>query len=138
MHPIFLPLNLTEVYAMTVYLERTIPYSDPNAELIRSISDRIKGQLSDYAFDKLFPGEVRKSNNNSYKNDEELAKTREGIQGYLMKSGQPVKFFWNGKEYKGCIVYDSETRSYKAKTEEGLLPAELKDMDFIIESLQYV
>jgi len=40
-HPIFLPLNLTEVYAMTTYLDQTLNKADPNAKIVLQISERI-------------------------------------------------------------------------------------------------
>lgn len=136
LHPIFLPLNLTEVYALTVYLERVIPHDDVNGELIHNIAERIKIQLSDYAFDRLFPNEERHLYGNRYLDDEYLANQRDGIQMYLMKSGSGCKFLWNDTEYYGRIVW--EEGKYKIKLEDGsILDADLDDVEFVIESLQY-
>ena len=41
-HPVFLPLTLTETYALTVYLDRVIKPGDPNAEMIHMISNQKK------------------------------------------------------------------------------------------------
>lgn len=136
LHPVFLPLNLTEVYALTVYLNRIIPDMDPNAHIIRSISDRIIGQLSPYAFQKLFPEDTMKSRKNRYVDDEELAHQRKGIIMYLMKSGSPCRFHWKDREYIGRIIWaDGE---YRIKTEDGqVLNADLSETEFIIDSLEY-
>ena len=136
MHPIFLPLNLTEVYALTVYLERAIKYNDVNSGIIRNISARVKSQLSDYAFDKLFPDESNKRTDNSYIDDEKLARQREGIVMYLMKSGQPCRFFWKEEEYEGKICF-LENKYVIKLTDGRVLDADINDVDFIIDSLQY-
>ena len=138
MHPIFLPLNLTEVYAMTVYLERMMTSRDMNSRVVEGVINRIKAQLSDYAFEKLYPGQNRPKENNGYLSDELLAKQREGILMYLMKSGVSCQFIWEGKTYQGSIVYDFEKREYRIKTEEGdLLDARPGDVEFIIDSMEY-
>ena len=136
LHPVFLPLNLTEVYALTVYLNRAIQDHDPNAMIIRDISNRIKGQLSPYAFQKLFPDEEMESVENSYVDDEELAHRREGIIMYLMKSRRHCRFLWKDREYTGWITWiDGE---YRIKTEDGeVLDANLSEIEFIIDSLDY-
>ena len=143
MHPIFLPLNLTEVYALTVYLERAInklervtKKADVNSEIIRKISARVKSQLSDYAFRKLFPGETNSRTDNSYVNDEELAHQRKGIVMYLMKSGEPCRFFLEGKEYKGKICYQND--EYRIQLTDGsILDTDINEVDFISGSLNY-
>ncbi len=53
LHPIFLPLNLTEVYALTIYLNKAIDDHNPNKDVISDILARIKGQLSEYAVKDL-------------------------------------------------------------------------------------
>ena len=76
--------------------------------------------------------------NNGYLSDELLAKQREGILMYLMKSGVSCQFIWEGKTYQGSIVYDFEKREYRIKTEEGdLLDAKPGDVEFIIDSIKY-
>jgi len=136
LHPVFLPLNLTEVYALTVYLNRVIDYSDPNAQMISNITDRIKLQLSDYAFERLFPDIERPGIENRYLNDEELARQRKGIYMYLMKSGQKCKFIWNGDEYLGRIVW-REDRFRIALDNDEVIDAELSEVDFVIDELDY-
>lgn len=136
LHPVFLPLNLTEVYAMTKYLDNTIKDNDPNAAIIRNISNRIKAQLSDYAYSKVFPDQERENWINSYVNDESLAHQREGIRCYLMKSGQSCRFIYNNNEYTGKIVFFKS--EYKIQIESGeYLDANIEEVDFIIESVQY-
>lgn len=136
LHPVFLPLNLTEVYAMTVYLNQAVGSSDPNAQMIQDISERIKAQLSDYAYNKLFPESTRKKSDNNYINDENFAKQRKNIYMYLMKSGQRCKFFWKGEEHYGRIrKCDGE---HRICLEDGaVLDAEIGDVNFIVEELDY-
>lgn len=138
-HPIFLPLNLTEVYAMTAYLDKMIGKEDPNAKIIRDISERIKLQLSKYAWNRLFPKEKQPEGKNYYLNDEELARSREGIICYLMKSRQKCRFIWNDKEYVGHIVeVEKYGYPYSVVTEDGTeFDAPLSEIDFIIDSLEY-
>lgn len=135
-HPVFLPLNLTEVYALTVYLDRAIDENDPNKAVIQNLIDRIKGQLSDYAQEKLFPEGKPSTASNDYLNDEELARQRDGILMYLMKSGRRCRFFWNDQEYTGRIQYYD--REYHIILEDGsILPANVNEVEFVIESLEY-
>lgn len=135
-HPVFLPLNLTEVYAMTVYLDNTINQNDPNAQIIRNISARIKSQLSDYAKAKLFPEENLQGISNDYVNDRALAEQREGILMYLIKSGQKCRFIWRGEEHTGSISYRSG--QYTIRTKDKEYPdVDPEELEFIIESLEY-
>ncbi len=133
MHPIFLPLNLTEVYAMTAYLEQHISMHDPNTMVIQSVIERIKAQLSDYAWDKVYRENRPQNQENYYISDRELAESREGIRMYLEKSGEPCKFFYSGKDYYGRI-----DRHGKILLDDGeYLDADLNDIEFIIETLKY-
>lgn len=135
MHPVFLPLNLTEIYALTTYLDKVLDSTDQNTQIIRDISERIKSQLSDYALNKLFPDERHNFKENNYIDDESLAMQRDGIRMYLMKSGQPCKFFWDGKEHSGRLKFDRE--EYIELESGERLDANPKEVDFIIESLEY-
>lgn len=133
LHPIFLPLNLTEVYALTVYLNNAIDDHNPNKEVISDISARIKGQLSEYAIEKLFPDDIEDGVKNYYIDDEELVTQRKGIQMYLMKSGTMCKFIWKEKEYRGSI-----DRDFNIVLENGeYLDADLSEVDFIVDSFDY-
>lgn len=136
LHPVFLPLNLTEVYALTVYLNRVIADHDPNAQIIRNISARVRSQLSDYAMNRIYPEDSYERGQNTYLDDEQMARQREGIVMYLMKSGQLCRFIWKEEEYSGRIRY--RDGNYLIQLESGeLLDARLEDVDFIIESLDY-
>lgn len=136
LHPVFLPLNLTEVYAFTVYLDRVIQDHNPNAFVIRNISNRVKSQLSAYAKKRIFPDEEGEFVLNRYIDDEEMARQREGIYMYLMKSGEPCRFIWKNKEYIGRIRW--KDKKYQIELDNGdILDAELEDVDFIIDSLNY-
>lgn len=133
MHPIFLPLNLTEVYAMTAYLEQHISPNEPNSMVIKTVIDRIKAQLSDYAWGKLYEGRIRPDQENYYVSDQDLAESREGIRTYLEKSGRQCKFFYNGRPYYGKI-----TRNRKILLDNGeYLDADLRHVEFIIDDLKY-
>ena len=138
LNPVFLPLNLTEVYALTVYMPRVAEktYSG-NAVLLDQIASNIKAQLSTYAFDRLFPGDPRPSDPEvRYENDESLAKSKEGILMYLMKTGKKCSFFYKDIKYSGSVIYSDS--GYRIKLEDGReLDSDLKDVDFIIEDLEY-
>ena len=135
-HPVFLPLNLTEIYAMTVYLDNTINQYDPNAQIIRNISARIKSQLSDYAKAKLFPEENLQGISNDYVKDRAMAEQREGILMYLIKSGQKCRFIWRGEEHTGSISY--RNGQYTIRTKDKEYPdVDPEELEFIIESLEY-
>ena len=132
-HPIFLALNLTEVYAMTEYLQRNTRKNDPNAMIVKSVIDRIKAQLSDYAWEKLYNQKKPNDLGNYYLSDDNLASSREGIRMYIEKSGSICKFFYNGKAYYGTI-----DRSGRIRLENGeYLDVDPKNVEFVIESLQY-
>ena len=139
MHPVFLPLNLTEVYAMTTYLDKVLDPMDEGAQIVRNISEKIKSQLSDYALNKLFPDERHDYAGNIYVDDETLAKQRDGIRMYLMKSGQPCKFLYEGEEYYGRLRFgDSEHAKEYIELESGeIFDADPKDVVFVPESLEY-
>lgn len=136
LHPVFLPLNLTEVYAMTGYLENKLDAEDPNSEVILEIVKRIKSQLSDYAFEKLFPEDERPEKENDYIADEEMAMKRENTLMYLLKSGQYGLFLWKGKEYRGR--FELRNGEYTIRLEDGsLLEADISDIILEPEKMEY-
>lgn len=139
LHPIFLPLNLTEAYALTVYMPRMMDHSNPNADIICNIGGRIKAQLSDYALKRLFPDEselLDVPEELRYINDEQLARSRRGILMYLMKSGEPCSFIIDGTTRKGKIRYDG--CKYSVVCEDGVeLDINPEELEFIIDSLDY-
>ena len=136
MHPVFLPLNLTEVYAMTVYLEDVLDPKDINTEVIRNVIGRIKSQLSDYALECLSLDRGGDYPENRYLDDESLAKQREGIRMYLMKSNQPCRFLWEEKEYTGRIRKE-KGREFFVLEDGTPLDVDPRDVEFVIESLEY-
>ena len=136
MHPVFLPLNLTEVYAMTVYLEDVLDPKDINTEVIRNVIGRIKSQLSDYALECLSLDRGGDYPENRYLDDESLAKQREGIRMYLMKSNQPCRFLWEEKEYTGRIRKENG-REFFVLEDGTPLDVDPRDVEFVIESLEY-
>lgn len=137
-HPIFLPLNMTEVFAMTKYLENTIDERDPNGATILSIVDRIKGQLSDYAWEHLYPDKKRRKNINDFIDDEKMAMQREHTLMYLMKSGKTCTFIWQNQEYRGKVLC-KEDKGYEIILEKdgSILPADLKEVDILPDSFEY-
>ena len=141
LHPIFLPLNLTEAYALTVYMPRVMERANPNAYIICDIGWRIKAQLSDYALKRLFPDESELLDTPEelrYINDEDLAQSRGGILMYLMKSGEPCSFIINGETRKGRIRYDFDNRQYYVIDGDGnKLDVNPEELEFIIDSLDY-
>ncbi len=138
-HPLFLPLNLTEAYSMTVYLEKVVKPDDPNGMVIHDIINRMKAQLSDYAWKILYKSEPQPKVSNDYLNDEDLARSREGHIGYLMKTGKKCRFIWNGKEYIGQIVpLEKYGFPYSVVTDEGTeFDAPLSEIEFVIDDIEY-
>ena len=138
-HPIFLPLNLTEAYSMTVYLEKVVKPDDPNGMVIHDIIRRMKTQLSDYAWEILYKNEQQPRVNNDYLNDEDLARSREGHIGYLMKTGKKCRFIWKGKEYIGQIVpLEKYGFPYSVVTDDGTeFDAPLSEIEFVIDDIDY-
>ena len=132
-HPVFLPLNLTEIYALVKYLPNQLDLYDPNSTVVMDIIKRIKAQLSDYAWERIYPGERKPTYDNEYISDRKLAQSRKGIQMYLMKSGKECSFFWNGKEYRGRITIDNRIQLIDG----SYLDADLSEVDFIIDSFEY-
>lgn len=133
LHPIFLPLNLTEVYALTIYLDKIMDRKNLNKKVISSISERIKCQLSDYAIERLFPMDAEEGQKNYYVDDEVLASQRHGVQLYLMKTGTMCTFIWKEQEYRGRF-----DRDLNILLENGeYLDADLSEVDFIIDSFEY-
>lgn len=52
-HPIFLPLNLTEIFALTIAIKTLVDESNLLKDHLHNISDRIFQQLSPYASEKI-------------------------------------------------------------------------------------
>jgi len=135
MHPVFLPLNLTEVYAMTRYLEEVLDKSDINSRVVLNIVERIKQQLSDYALRKLYDGR-RPGVDNDYISDDEMARQRETICMYLIKSDQPCSINYESSNYRGRMEH--RQGKYQMILEDGTrVDIDPNRAEFIIESLEY-
>ena len=130
LHPIFLPLNLTEVYALTVYLPTVLKRNSVNRQIIMDIIDRIKLQLSDYAYEKL---RIEKPDNvdNDYNDEEMMARQRRYVIDYLAKSNNTCRFTWRGEEYTGQVRYMSQ--GYVICLKDGsILDINPNEIDFTI------
>ena len=138
LNPVFLPLNLTQVYALTVYMPRISAESgSTNSDLLNEIASNIKAQLSDHAYERLFPNEGRSSEHSvSYVNDESLAMSKKGILMYLMKTGEKCSFYYADKKYRGSVAYCDD--KYKIRLENGnVMEINPEEVDFIIDELEY-
>lgn len=124
-HPIFLPLNLTEVFALTKTLPTILKKSNRNTEeyeLILEIIERIKHQLSDYALEKLFnQEEVRnlkqKEFSLSFNEEESLLNETEFSSNtiiYYIKHNIKCKFMIKNEVIEGVITGD-----FNIKTRDG-------------------
>ena len=103
-HPVFLPLNLTQVNTLINYLDE-IASADARAGVIADISARIKNQLSDYAKETLGNRTAAGvgAGSNDYLDDEAMAHA--DPFPYLFKSNSFFDFAYNGAEYNGRIVH---------------------------------
>lgn len=142
-HPIFLPLNLTEVYAVTRYLDDILPKNDPLAETARGVIQRIVDQLSPYALEILnlqrtpdysnHPGSL---SNRYVPDDEYLKKKKNHIYMYLLKSGRECPLRWKEKIYVGKLKKSSE--GLHIITNKGeVLDADLNDVEFLFDEIEY-
>lgn len=107
LHPIFLPLNLTEVYALTIQLGRLSRHG-ANAAFFQRLAERIASQLTDYAFHSLYPGKERTPAENRYLDDEASARSAEGVLMYLskrarMRESMKLRFSYRGETYCGSL-----------------------------------
>lgn len=122
MHPVFLPLNLTEVYALTTYMPRVLSSSKKDSKVIDSIVRRIEDQLSDYAIDIIKGSEYRENHEREpirYVNDEDLANSRDCVLMYLMKSRAKCKCLIGNECIIGNVYFDPETNEYKFYASDG-------------------
>ena len=108
-HPVFLPLNLTEVYYLTVFLKQLSNSKDTfMSSIFRDLANRIYCQLSEYARHKIdkkglqagieFP-EVEDFQLYSGSRDEEkmARKSKESTLTYLWKAGAPCTIHLNNE-----------------------------------------
>lgn len=124
-HPTFLPLNLSEVYALTVGL-KLLGNKTLFADIYRYIADSIFSQLSDYGkrIIKAKGEEVNVSFSQvpkkSYRYEtellqEQLDQGRAGMYAYFLKSGHPCTIEYNDngkiKRITGKITYVTNKRN---------------------------
>lgn len=130
-HPIFLPLNLTEVHALTVYLPEVLKRHGVNRQIIMDIIDRIKLQLSDYAYEKLLLTRPYAASNDYY-SEALMARQRSYVIDYLAKSGNTCKFTWEGEEYTGQIRHVSTGYAFCLK-DGSILDIDPAKIDFTVD-----
>lgn len=131
MHPIFLPLNLTEVHALTVYLPEVLKRHGASREIIMNIIDRIKLQLSDYACEKLRLTKPYDTSND-YCSDDIMARQRKYVIDYLAKSENTCRFTWEGEEYTGQIRHVSTGYAFCLK-DGRILDIDPAEIDFTVD-----
>jgi hypothetical protein len=110
-HPIFLALNLTEVYTLTIALKKYIR-SSPLNDTAGDIAEDVYRQLSTYAKDIIDARakDVDVSFNKShgvYRNEyDEIKKRKDYHKAYKLKSRHRCKFYYdNEKEpYEGILL----------------------------------
>lgn len=104
-HPIFLPLNMTEVYAMTVGLKKVAEYT-PYQNILDDMADWIYSQLSPYA-QKIIKESLRLQKCNMdfnareqkfFEEDAVFERNRKNRLVYLEKKGAPVRIIYTEKE----------------------------------------
>lgn len=115
MHPVFLPLNLTEVYALTAGLLAALPAESPMYEMYQYLAESIYSQLSDYG-KSVIARSAEKSgvsmpldvaSRRGYCDERILIRRREGALMYMFKRGEDcvVTYVEDGenKEVQGRI-----------------------------------
>lgn len=121
-HPIFLPLNLSEVYALTVGL-KLIGRNTVFGDIFYYIADSIFQQLSDYAKQRIAGKAEEKGISFNYfppmaYRDEEqiIASGRNQLLAYFLKSGAPCKIEYNTESgiqtITGNVDYAKSGRAY--------------------------
>ena len=135
LHPIFLPLNLTEVYVLTVGLLNAVPRNHPYYKLYEYLAKYIFSQLSDYGkkiiydataaedTDYMFSSAFKISG--GYRDEPTLIRRREGALAYMMKRREEcdITYIENGSNKKICgrIRFSSKNASViEVKTNTGV------------------
>ena len=119
LHPIFLPLNLTEVYVLTVGLLNAVPRNHPYYKLYEYLAKYIFSQLSDYGkkiiydataaedTDYMFSSAFKISG--GYLDEPTLIRRREGALAYMMKRREECDITYvengNNKKIRGKIWF---------------------------------
>lgn len=137
LHPVFLPLNLSEVAFMTKGLKE-ITVGTPYSYMVDRIIKIIKMQLSDYAFDRLFEGEDRPDINNAFWDEREMIEIPEGERVFILKGGQ-FSFSYHNTEYSGHITTMPKDNLVDIEVEGGppLNDINLEDIKIIYDSIEY-
>ncbi len=127
-HPIFLPLNLTEVYALSKYLPTVLKNNNINNEVLNDLFKKINCQLSDYALDRL---ELEKKEFKvSFKEEAELyKKDRQYRILYACKSGCECVLLLEDKSFTGKFK-DENT----FETSDSTIDLKDKSFDFYINN----
>jgi len=128
LHPVFLPLNLTEVYVLTVGLLNAIPASHPFYIHYQYLANFIYSQLSDYgkqiisnaaeAQDTayLFPDDFKIVR--GYRDELTLIERREGALAYMLKRMEECDITYvengNNKKIRGRIRISGRNAEYIA------------------------
>ena len=96
-HPIFLPLNLTEVYALTVGMLKLTSPDNPMFDIYEYLAQFVSDQLSDYA-KKIINNSAKEADVNlpqlkepyrgAYRDERTLIEGRKNAFGYMMKRGE--------------------------------------------------
>lgn len=123
LHPVFLPLNLSEVYALTTGLLQTFSADHPLYETYKYLAEYIYSQLSEYGQDIIYDSADRSGiefppvgskKNGGYRDERTLVKRREGALLYLLKRGEMCDITYNEngytKEIRGRVRLTSTGR----------------------------
>lgn len=95
-NPVFLPLNMTQVYALTTGLLGYIDKDDPLRKCYENLAQEIYSQLSEYGKaiisknDKT--GLFRKNQDYNYIHERDFVKSSENALAYLLKCGRSGHF----------------------------------------------
>lgn len=131
-HPIFLPLNLTEVYALTKYLPSILKEDDLGYDIILSIISKIKSQLSDYSIKKL---DLVKDNDSKVKFNpecDEFLNKKKNLILFALKSGETFEFLINDEQICGKLECGRDGSYYILSDENELkINIDVDDIKFL-------
>lgn len=118
-HPIFLPLNLTEVYYLLIGLKSLAKDHDSfSGSIYDNLANRVYSQLSDYGKNKVdnrcsqlniwFPEEDELKRYQKFRDEEDMAKHVENTLSFLWKAGIMCNIeLSNGQIFTDCYIdYD--------------------------------
>mgnify|MGYP007069931919 CR=1 FL=1 len=132
-HPVFLPLNMTEVYALTTHLMKISSVEDK--EMYREIAEKIYSQLSDYAIDRLGnnPYHLEKRETVEFISENEMYE-RDHISKLLtaLKAGCRVKItFQDGRIETGKVRMGEGTQMNLEVNNEYHIPIAKDNITYI-------